>query len=682
MWGRGRETGGVRREAGLSVLLISIDTLRADALGAYGNAAAETPWMDRLASRGVRFARARAHNVVTLPSHANLLSGQYPLAHGVRDNSGFRFPPATSTLATVLKARGYRTSAFVSAFPLDSRFGLDAGFDVYDDHVGASEASGAFVMPERRGRDTVALARKWLDEDPARPSFAFVHLYEPHLPYEPPDPWAGRFRGNPYLGEVAAADAALEPLLRPLIEEDRPPTLVVLTSDHGEGLGEHGEMTHGVFAYESTLHVPLVLFAPRLLEPAVVPEPVRHVDVLPTVLDALGLEVPPELPGHSLLPHAAGRPSPAPDTYFEALSASLDRGWAPLRGVVSGSLKYIDLPVPEVYDLERDAGERANLASQRPDLVERLRGRLAGLRRSERTVSRVEEDAATRERLRALGYAAGGASPARESHGPEDDPKALIAFERREMEVLRLFRAGDYERARALCLETLAQRPGMSLTWTQLVSIERARGDLAAALEAARRAVALRPLDPATVVLLAGTLVEAGRPEEARQVVAPFLRSAEPDADLIVADGMALARLGRAREALASFERARTLDPGNAGLLVNIGTVHLMAGNVAEARAAFTSALRADPSQARAHNGVAMIAAREGRTEEAIEHWRRAVALEPRDYQSLFNLGLTLRRAGRTQEARPYLEAYLRTAPASIEQRDIARVRDWLSAPR
>src|SRR6266536_2575306 len=205
----------VRRDPGLSVLLITIDTLRADALGAYGPAGADTPWIDRLAAAGVRFATAHAHNVVTLPSHVNILSGQYPLRHGVRDNSGFRLQPGTPTLATRLKERGWRTGAFVSAFPLDSRFGLDAGFDVYDDRLGGAETHTEFVVPERRGAETVSSALRWREAQGRERTLTFVHVYEPHFPYTPPEPFASRYRQQPYLGEVAAADAALEPLLRP-----------------------------------------------------------------------------------------------------------------------------------------------------------------------------------------------------------------------------------------------------------------------------------------------------------------------------------------------------------------------------------------------------------------------------------------------------------------------------------
>jgi arylsulfatase A-like enzyme len=409
----------VRRDPGLSVLLVTIDTLRFDALGAYGNKSAQTPWIDRLAREGVRFETAHAHNVVTLPSHANLLSGLYPLAHGVRDNSGFRFPADRETLAARLKARGYRTAAFVSAFPLDSRFALDAGFEVYDDRLGGAETqlTRAFEVPERKGAVTVAAALAWLGEHRTEKTFAFVHLYEPHFPYTPPEPFAERFPGDPYHGEVSAADAALEPLLRPLLEAGEiGRTLVVLTSDHGEGLGEHGEQTHGIFAYEATLRVPLIVYAPRILRPAVVRTPVRHIDVVPTVLDALALPLPPDLPGRSLLPLAARGESPGSPSYFEALSSSLNQGWAPLRGVVRDSLKYVDLPVPELYDLQADPLEEKNLAATRPSDLESMRSLLGRLRQEDRGTTRRKEDPATLERLHALGYLAGGTAPAKERY--------------------------------------------------------------------------------------------------------------------------------------------------------------------------------------------------------------------------------------------------------------------------
>ncbi|HEY7512342.1 MAG TPA: sulfatase-like hydrolase/transferase [Vicinamibacteria bacterium] len=677
--GAGRRARPVGGERPIDLLLISVDTLRADALGAYGSAAAQTPWMDRLAAGGVRFETAHAHNVVTLPSHANLLSGRYPLEHGVRDNSGFRFPAGTPTLATILKARGYRTGAFVSAFPLDSRFGLDAGFDVYDDRLGGAETQTGFQVAERAGARAVEAAVRWLGEQPGAPRFCFVHLYEPHFPYTPPPPFAERFAARPYDGEVAAADAALEPLLRPLIEAGNGRTLVVLTSDHGEGLGDHGELTHGVFAYEAMLRVPLILYAPRALPAAVVTSPARHVDVLPTVLDLLGLDAPAGLPGRSLRAAIAGGGGEAPPAYFEALSSSLNRGWAPLAGVVQDRWKYIELPLPELYDLGADPGERTNLAATHAAEAGRLRALLASLRAQDRGAAPAAESSETREKLRALGYLASSAAPRRERYGPADDPKRLIALDDLSSRMITLHAQGDVEGALALGRKVLAERPNDPLTCLQVAYLERARGDLPGAIAAARRALALRPTDAETAALLGVYLNEAGRPRETLDVLAPFAAAEPPHLDVLTAQGMALAALGRGAEALAVFARAARVDPSNAMARVNAGTVHLMKGDLAAARAELGAALALDPDLARAHNSLGVIAAREGRTADAIGHWKRAVALDPRDYQTLYNLGSVLRRAGRTDEARPYLEAYLRAAPRR-EAPDVAKVRAWLSA--
>src|SRR4051812_31252219 len=409
----------VRRDPAQNILLVTIDTLRADAIGASGNATVSTPWIDRLAAGGVRFDQAHASTVVTLPSHANILSGMYPFRHGVRENAGFRFPETTETLATLLRARGYRTGAFVSAFPLDSRFGLTRGFDVYDDRFPKSDAT-AFRVPERRGADTVTAALRWIDgAAPAasaapgdRPWFAWVHIYEPHFPYAPPDPYASRFRERPYFGEVAAADAALGPLLQRVLDAaSARPTLVILTGDHGEALGEHGEMTHGLFAYEATLHVPLIVYQPHLLTPRAIATPVRHVDILPTILDAIGAPLPASLDGQSLLPLAAGESAVPTVTYFESLSASINRGWAPLYGVARGSGKYFALPIPELYDLAADPAEAHDLSAARPAEMRELQTLLNGLRAEDRGAVPRRERAETREQLRSLGYVTGAASP-------------------------------------------------------------------------------------------------------------------------------------------------------------------------------------------------------------------------------------------------------------------------------
>ena len=353
-----------------NVLLVTVDTLRFDAVGFAGNEASLTPVLDRLAATGRNFAHAHAHSVMTLPSHTSILTGLYPYQHQVRDNAGFRLGDKIPTLATELRAAGFATAAFVAAYPLDSRFGLDRGFGLYDDAYNARGRDQVFVHSERSGSEVVKAARKWWLEYDGQRRFLWVHLFEPHAPYQPPEPFASRFEDNPYLGEVAAVDTYLAPLLEPFIAGQEPPTLIILTADHGESLGEHGEATHGLFAYDSTLRVPLVVWGPGVT-PGRDSQAARHVDLVPTILDTLRLDVSAGLPGRSLFSEPTD-PTEG-ESYFESLSTNFTLGWAPLRGVIKDGMKYIDLPVPELYDLQSDPGEERNLLEDDRRTAQRLR---------------------------------------------------------------------------------------------------------------------------------------------------------------------------------------------------------------------------------------------------------------------------------------------------------------------
>lgn len=670
----------VRREPGLDVLLITVDTLRADALGSYGNPRAATPWMDRLAAAGVRFADAHAHSVLTLPSHASIFSGLYPQEHGVRDNSGFRFSAELPSLASVLAHQGYRTGAFVSAFPLDSRFGLDRGFELYEDSFVDATSRSAFLEQERTGVETVALALEWLAAADGRPSFCWVHLYEPHFPYAPPAPLADRFRDDPYAGDVAAADAALAPLLQPILDVgDRGNTLVVLTSDHGEALGEHGEATHGIFAYEGVLAAPLILYQPRLFGPRVVPTPARHIDLLPTILDALALPSVAGPHGRSLLPVAAGEPADAvAPSYFEALSGQLNRGWAPLYGLIQEGWKYIDLPIPELYDLAADPRESRNLAATEPRRLTAMRTALEPLRQLDHGAVASPESAEIRERLQSLGYLSGGAPP-RDRYTEEDDPKRLIELDRIQRQVAGLYDDGDLEGALRLCRQLVRRRPGMRMALFDLAHLERESGDLEAAIEALRRAFALNPEDPAALATLAAYLTQAGRADEAAKLTEPHTRLAEPDLDVLLTRGLALARLRQPQEAFASFQRARELDPASPKVAVYLGTFFLMGGQRDEARAMFEEALAANPGAAQAHSSLGIMAAEEGRLDEALTHWRAALTADAEEHAKLLAVGTGFWQQGKTAEARPLLELFVSAAPAATYREEIGRVRVLLA---
>jgi arylsulfatase A-like enzyme len=391
---RAAATPEVRRTPDQNVLLITLDTMRADGLSCYGGPAA-TPNLDRLASLGVRYDFAHAHAVMTLVSHASILTGLYPFQHGIHDNAGFRLASNIPTLGALLRPHGMATAAFIASFALDSRFGLNAGFDVYDEKYGKSQMGAGFLMPERRGDAVVAAAATWIEQQHGR-WLAWAHLFDPHAPYDPPSPFKEQYAGRPYYGEVAYTDSVLGRLLDAARDPSGRPTLVVVTGDHGEGLNDHGELTHGLFAYEATLRIPLLIAQIDHNTPswttsarpgtpqargAVASVSARHIDIVPTILDALQIAVPANLPGRSLI----GAPDRAPTvSYFEAMSASFNRGWAPLTGILLDREKYIDLPLPERYDLGSDAGEQMNLVGRDParqrDLETRLRafGETAG----------------------------------------------------------------------------------------------------------------------------------------------------------------------------------------------------------------------------------------------------------------------------------------------------------------
>src|SRR5437763_8743380 len=349
---------------GANVLLVTIDTLRADHVGAYGQNGALTPTIDALARDGLRFERTYAHVPLTLPSHASLLTGAYPTRTGVRDNGAFRLGQRPATLAAVLETAGYRTGAFVGAFVLDARFGLNRGFDMYDDRMLGTGADQE--ISERPAEKVLAPAYEWIATSAAAPGtehpapwFAWVHLYDPHEPYAPPEPYRSRFSDEPYDGEIAYADAALGAFLGRLRAAGAlAHTLLVVASDHGESLGEHGERTHGLFAYDATLRVPLVMSAPGAIRTGVFRDTMRLVDVAPTILDLVGAPPLPDADGRTVRPFVAGeRPFDDSGSYFEALNASLTRDWAPLTGIVRQRSKLIDLPVPELYDLASDSAE-------------------------------------------------------------------------------------------------------------------------------------------------------------------------------------------------------------------------------------------------------------------------------------------------------------------------------------
>jgi len=537
--GCARSPAPVRRAP--SVLLVTVDTLRADRLGCYGDERARTPTIDRLARAGTLFENAFTPVPITLASHASILTGLIPPAHGVRGNGGFALGPVP-TLATALRSRGLATGAFVGGFPLARRFGLDRGFDVYDDAM-EKPAGVNYELAERRADAVAEAARAWLGGR-AGPVFLWAHFFDPHTPYDPPP----AFRGDdPYRGEIAAVDAALGRLLEAWDARDGR-SLVVFTADHGEAFGEHGEVSHSLFVYDVTLRVPLILGGDGVPRGRRVATAVGITDLAATVARVAG-DGPP-LPGRDLL---SARLPPAP-LYAETLAPRLDFGWSDLRSWREGRYKLIRAPRPELYDVSADPAEARNLAAAQPELLRRMSGALdAALAASGEKDSARAADAESVERLRTLGYVQGPGG-----RGSGADPKDEVEVARRIAAAVGPF--PDYE----------------------------------AVVRAYREIARLDPPNPLVNFRLADALLRSGKPQEAvacfRKVLAAGPRTAEAHVGLATA----YAQLGRVDEAEKALRLGLHVDPGNGQAHYNLGEVARARGDLAGARADYEAAL-ADP---------------------------------------------------------------------------------------
>ena len=646
--GRGRS----REAAGASVLLVTIDTLRADHVGAYGAKTGATPHLDALAARGTVFEEALASVPLTLPSHASLLSGREPPHHGVHLNGRSIFPADAPTLATVLKGRGYATAAFVAAYVLDRRFGLARGFDLYDDQVERRGAGASVLESERPCLAVVAAAEQWIGGQ-TEPFFAWVHFYEPHAPYDPPSPYREQQGGRPYDGEIAAADACVGRVVAAAEARASGRLLVAATSDHGEALGDHGELTHGFFVYQPTLRVPLIL-AGAGVRVSRRTAPARAVDLVPTVLAQLGVSVPAGLDGADLFGPARGAEAYAETRYPETL------GWAGLRALRVGALKYIDAPRPELYDLGADPGETRNLFPTRAADAQRLLRGLDALKATERAAVSTANDPEIAEKLRALGYVA---APAETTSGPRLDPKDALPSWRLFEEAIWADARGDHAAAVDGLRPLVRREPGNPAFRQALAAALRGAGRPAEAAEAMGALDTIAPSDPVAWHERAIALDAAGQMDEAmrseRRAIALDSALPEPHNHL----GSLLARGGRHAEALVEFTRATTLDPNNAAAWTNRANALRAMGQPRDAAEAYRAAGRLAPRDPGPRNGLGVLAVESGELDRAVALFEEALAIDPRYHEARLNLAVAQVRRGDPAAARAALQALLRGQP-------------------
>lgn len=713
-----------------SLILISLDTVRADRLGSYGSRLGLTPRVDAFAGEAIRFADVTVQTPLTTPSHASLLTGLLPARHGIRNNESFALRAEAQTLAELLRAAGYRTGGFAAAFPLSATFGFGRGFDVYDD---AFLAQGR--QAERRADAVLGRALPFVLESAQadRPFFAFVHLFDAHTPYAAPEPFASQHAADPYGAEIAYLDEQLGAFLERLrAARVLDHALVAVLADHGEALGEHGENTHGALLYEATLRVPWLVRLPHArLGGRVVAQPVRALDVTPTLLGWLGIRTPAGLDG-SDLSGAVERGSVPGDLplYSESLYLHLLLGWGELRSLRQGSLKLIEAPRPELYDVASDPAELDDRIDREAGRAAPLRARLVTLRRSEPAPAGRGPDPEAAERLASLGYASGASRPQAAPRNPRDGMDVWREIESGTMLVsldgaaarAHFERALALDPANGLALKSLgdiALSEGATVRAAQRYAQSRAAGfshpdlDLAEArargalgdAAGARALLARLPAGWEWQLEAAEVELETGAPADARRRAEAVLARAPNQAAALLLLGRALRAQGDSEGAEAALRRAKDSDSTGAALN-ELGSLLAEAGRRDEAASRFRDAIGRAPQAAEPRRNLALLVgdpeaerllrealalrpaypearidlakllARSGRSVEAAEQVRRALAQKPDDPEALFVSARVWELLGRPAEARAAYRRFLERAPrALLEPRRVAQQR-------
>ena len=613
-----------------NVVVITIDTLRADHLGCYGYKQIRTPHIDTLAAQSARFTRAYTPVPVTLPAHTAIFTGTYPTLSGMHDFSGNKLSPKQATLATVLKQQGYATGAVVGSAVLDSRFGLNQGFDFYYDHFDFNRLQETNLEEmERPGNLVADVALDWLGKHDRGKFFLWMHLYDPHYPYRPPAPYSEEYKDRPYDGEIAFADAQVGRLISFLKAKGLyGNTLIVLSGDHGESLGEHGEKTHGFFIYNATLHVPVIIHLPGATTAKVVPELASLTDLMPTVLQVLQINAPAEVQGRSLVPLLAPKKeNDSRNLYAETFLPRLHFNWSELRSVETERYQFIEAPKPELYDLAADPGETRNLYADKKAVAGELHARLAALIRQysadQELAERTGLDPALMERLKSLGYAGfSGGGNSTTTGGPVPDPSLPDPKDRIQVyelisDAIAESQHGEYQSSTEKLVAALKTEPGsvavhylLGLNYYRLRDYPKAVGEFQRVLQLS------------------------------------------PDYELATFQlGLAYARTGDFDQAIQNLKHALELDGTNFSAAYNLGAAYLRKEMIPEAAAAFRQSTTIYPEYAQGHRALGELLLYQGQVDESLGELRRAVELDPREAGSHAALAKALAAKGLKAEA-------------------------------
>ncbi len=664
----GQKKSGYMRNnlAAANILLITLDTTRADHLGCYGYRGARTPNIDRLAREGIRFASAYCPAPLTLPSHATILTGLEPFRHQVRNN-GHYLPAGVRTVTEALNERGYKTAAFVSSFSVDSRFGLDRGFEVYDDTFQA-DMPFKTMNAERRAAETFSRFARWLDNNSHYKFFCWVHYFDPHLPYDPPAPFNREFSDRPYDGEIAYMDVYVGQILRALEEKGLlGKTIIIVAGDHGEGLGARVELGHGIFLYEETVRVPLIFWGRKVFtRPGVVEARVRLTDIAPTILSWVGAgEEATRLQGRSLEGYFLKKEKKDREVIIETFYPRENFGWSELVGIISGRWKLIQSPRPELYDLRADPGERKNLFSTNQELAVELRQKLESILLGSSSspsggVARPED----LERLRSLGYL--NLAPAR-GQSTYPDPKEKIDLLRLIQEAQAYEFQEKYDLAEQAYLKILKETPDSPASYVNLALALARQKKMDEAVAVLTRGLERLPDSETLLVRLGHTYAVSGKFLLALKTMERVLELNPRNVDALTVSAGILDAAGRKEEAWSLYRKALEVEPESKTLRASLAASLASVGKLSEAIEIYRKLIEEFPDDQSLYQFTGLAYSYLGDQDQAIFYLKQAVSIMP-TRSGYFNLAVAYEKAGRTEEAVEYFRRYLENSSGDREE--------------
>jgi arylsulfatase A-like enzyme/predicted Zn-dependent protease len=663
--------GRLRQGRDFNVIVITLDTTRADRLPSYGCRDLATPTIDAFAARGVRFETCYAQTPLTLPSHTTLFTGTLPLYHGIRDNGGFFVPEKLTTMAELFKDKGYETGAFIAAYVLDSKWGLNQGFDTYFDKFDLSKFKRVSLgTVQRPANEVLDEALPWLEARKDKRFFTWLHLYDPHSPYEPPPPYDALYAAHPYLGEIAFADSQLQRLWQfletnGLLEK----TFIVFAGDHGESLGEHEEQSHGFFVYQAAIHVPLIVVTPFPEAQGVVsPELATLSDVLPTVCDMAGLPVPAEVQGRSLIPaffHRHRKVTPL--AYSETFYPRFHYGWSDLKAVQDGRYKLILAPVPELYDVVADPLEEENLVYLQKNVYESLSARAeafiarAGHNAYEADYSKVDEE--TREKLAALGYVGSFADPAKLAGKKLANPKEKIGVFNRLSQAREMGMNGKADEAIAAIKGIIATDPDIVDAYFSIGNILFQERKFTEAIDFFSQVLGRKPDDSFAAINIALSYEGMEKYEEAEKFLLDYMAKGFTDPQFYFMLGNMNFLNKQYDRAIPYFEKCLSSNAESAGSYNMLAAIYVIKDDLDRAAQAIDQALRINPRLSTVHYNRAQIEEKRGRLAEAETEYLQELEISPRHFRSMYNLSRLYRQVGDTAKEKEFLDKCLAADP-------------------